>query len=83
MKMMPETEAKFDSERKSCTVVIGKAVLFLGGLRQPRQISQLTPFGLIRIETLPFPIVAGTCLVMGSQLFLGFSHSNPRSCWSR
>ena len=78
--MMPETEAIYEY---SCTVVIGKTVIFLGGEFQQRQISQLTPLGLIRIGTLPFVLREATCLVMGSQLFLGFGDNHRRSCWSR
>ena len=80
MRMMPDTEALF---KFSCTVVIGKAVLFFGGEYEKRQMSQLTPLGLIRIGTLPFTFNIGTCLVMGSQLFLGFTFFHQRSCWSR
>ena len=90
MRMMPETEArwKLDGVKYSCTVVIGKAVLFFGGLIQTRQISQLTPLGLIRIGTLPFVFsFHGTCLLMNSQIFLGFPrlpyNQNENSCWSR
>ena len=88
--MMPETEAKFYTMKYSCTVVIGKTVLFLGGMYEQRQISQVTPLGLIRMGTLPFTLNEGTCLVMGSQLFLGFGGTeywgtapNINSCWSR
>ena len=83
MRMMPDTEATIENETKhSCTVVIGEAVLLLGGLVQDRQISQLTPLGLVRIGTLPFSFYVGSCLVMDSQLFLGFP-SYETSCWSR
>ena len=81
---MPETEASYDSiGLNSCTVVIGKAVLFFGGWFEDRQISQLIPLGLIRIGTLPFSFEEGTCLVMDSQLFLGFPRYQHKSCWSR
>ena len=85
MTMMLETEAIFDSRgyKYSCTVVIGKTVLFLGGHNEDRQISQLTPIGLIRIGTLPFTLDRGTCLVMDSQLFLGFESYNSNICWTR
>ena len=76
MRMMPETEARFDDfvhVKWSCTVVIGDAVLFFGGRYQPRQISQLTPLGLIRIGTLPLSFNEGRCLVKDSQIFLAFS----------
>ena len=78
--MMPETEAIDDV---SCTVVIGKAVLFFGGMYQTRQISQLTALGLIRIGTLPFAFYWGTCLVKDSEVFLGFPMWQPKKCWSR
>ena len=83
--MMPETEAIFfnNGDQFSCTVVIGRAVLFFGGEVQSRQISQLNPLGLIRIGTLPFAFNYGMCLVMGSQLFLGFTWAHENSCWSR
>ena len=83
--MMPETDAKFDhsGDKYSCTVVIGKTVLFLGGLYELRQISQLTRLGLIRIGTLPFTFFGGTCLVMDSQIFIGFGRRKRNSCWSR
>ena len=85
MNMMPQTEAIFDSfgYKYSCTVVIGKTVLFLGGFYENRQISQVTPLGLIRIGILPFALDGGTCLVMGSQLFLGFGRYYEETCWSR
>ena len=79
--MRPETEAAFDETKYSCTVVIGETVLFLGGDYLKRQISQLTPLGLIRIGTLPFTLDGGTCLVMGSQLFLGFGRYYEETCW--
>ena len=83
--MMPQTDATtcIGCVYHSCTVVIGATVLFLGGAVQANQISQLTPLGLTRIGTLAFPLNAGTCLVMGSQLFLGFDLFNQKSCWSR
>ena len=84
MRMMPETEAS--GHVLSCTVVIGEAVLFFGGQHQTNQISQLTPLGLIRIGTLPFSFDHGTCLVIDSQLFLGFPgnmEGQYHSCWSR
>ena len=90
MPMMADTEAIFHINsgiRSPCTVVIGQTALFLGG---SDQISQLTPLGVMRIGTLPFSLNAGTCLIMGRQLFLGFgdwSHtigtSSHYSCWSR
>ena len=87
---MNETEAiTGDMEPKfSCTAVIGEAVLLLGGIFEDRQISQLSPLGIIRIGTLPFSFAGGTCLVMGSQLFLGFpaplgNELAKKSCWSR
>ena len=94
MRMMPETEAIWDASdgrvsdigrgiKLSCTVVIGETVLFFGGWMQLQQISQLTPLGLIRIGTLPFSLEFGTCLVMDSQVFLGFTRSQNRRCWSR
>ena len=84
MAMMPETEADILSGSEySCTVVIGQTILFFGGCVQSRQISQLTPVGLMRIGTLPFELTYGTCLLMSSQLFLGFHIYNTRSCWSR
>ena len=84
MKMNPETEAIFHEDIKySCTAVIGKAVLFFGGERQYRQISQLTPLGLLRIGTLSFRFDLGTCLVMNNQLFLGFIFGQDKNCWSR
>ena len=90
--MMPETEALYDycepwpkeGSKNSCTVVIDKAVLFLGGYYEQRQISQLTPLGLIRIGTLPFNnYIQGTCLVMDTHLFLGFNYPLSRRCFSR
>ena len=83
--MMLETEAIFSYSvgKYTCTVVIGEAVLFIGGMWEVRQISQLSPLGLIRIGTLPFALDSGTCLVMGRQLFLGFSHHHKNSSWSR
>ena len=85
MRMMLETEAlvRHDGYKFSCIVVIGETVLFLGGVFENRQISQLTPLGLIRIGTLPFKLGRGTCLAMGSQIFLGFGLDNRKSCWSR
>ena len=86
MRMLPETEALFDAatgDKYSCSVVIGEAVLFFGGRYQKRQISQLSPFGIIRIGTLPFTLESGICLVMGSQLFLGFSLIYDNKFWSR
>ena len=88
MRMMPETDAEENSKyflslKYSCTVVIGKTVLFLGGQYEEHQISQLNPLGLIRIGTLPFQHDKGTCLVTGSQLFLGFGSTNTNRCWSR
>ena len=82
---MPETELSFkiDGGANSCTVVLGKTVLFIGGSGEPNQISQLYPVGLIRIGTLPFSMCEGTCLVMNQQLFLGFGYYNRRSGWSR
>ena len=82
---MPEAEAIFDDHglKWSCTVVIGETVMFFGGEYQERQISQLTPLGLIRIGTVPFSFRIGLCLVMESQIFLGFSHMQTKSCWSR
>ena len=83
--MMAETEAQVwrFNVVTSCTVVIGEAVLFIGGGLEERQISQISPLGLIRIGTLPFPLYKGTCLVMGSQLFLGFSNEDENGYWSR
>ena len=83
--MMPETEAIFVSAgfKYSCTVVIGKTVLFLGGEYELCQISQVTPLGLVRIGILPFALYEGTCLVIGSQLFLGFDFNIEKTCWSR
>ena len=91
--MMSETDATIIGSSKadftsrsfyqSCTVVIGATVLLLGGSFEKNQISQLTPLGLTRIGTLAFPFDAGTCLVMGSQLFLGFGSQNENICWSR
>ena len=85
MPMWAETEAIFDegTAKSSCTVVIGSTVLFLGGYRYDRQISQLTLVGLMRIGTLPFGLIQGTCIVVGGTLFLGFGGYNRRSCWSR
>ena len=85
--MLPETEATFDSlhlsfggqqvlkesfKLYSCTVVIGKTVLFFGGFYQPNQISQLTPLGLVRTGTLPFALLEGICLATEYRLILGF-----------
>ena len=82
--MMAGTEADTGYYGKfSCTVVIGETVFFFGGWFEEHQISQLTSLGLIRIGTLPFALVRGTCLVMGNQLFLGFDDNNGKSCWSR
>ena len=85
MRMMPDTEALFDLEgfKYSCTVVIGETVLFFGGMYQKRQISQLSPLGLLRIGTLPFPLIGGACIVGNSRIFLGFPEDDYYSCWSR
>ena len=83
---MPETEAEFYPERgfkSSCTVVIGEAVLFFGGMLQTRQMSQLTPSGIIRIGTLPFTFHSGSCLAMENRLFLGFPAYHGNTSWSR
>ena len=81
---MPATEAGYKYfEKGSCIVVIGEAVLFIGGWSESRQISQLSPLGVIRIGTLPFSFGDGTCLVMRGQLFLGFPSLHKTSCWSR
>ena len=85
MSLMKDTEALFTvpDRRYSCAVVIGATVLFFGGLIETSQISQITPLGLMRIGTLPFRLQEGSCLVMGSQLFLGFESISDRICWSR
>ena len=86
MRIMLEAEALINTANNakySCTAVIGESVLFFGGQGQDRQISQLTPFGLIRIGALPFTFTQGTCLVIESQLFLGFTVNQEYSCWSR
>ena len=83
MRMMSETEIVSPNLKFSCTVVIDEAVLLFGGNFQVRQISQLNPFGLVRIGTLPFSFIRGTCLVMDRQLFLGFPYRQYQSCWSR
>ena len=67
----------------SCTVTIGETVLFFGGNTYGNQISQLTPRGIRRIETLPFDLKYGTCLVKGRKVFLGFNVNHRKSCWSR
>ena len=83
--MMLETEALFyyNFGKRSCTVVIGETVLFIGGHYEDRQISQLSPLGLIRIGTLPFSFISGTCLVMDNLIFLGFPDIHRSNCWSR
>ena len=86
--MMQETEAIFYSNlmRESCTVVIGRTVLFFGGYSKSRQISQITRLGLMRIGTLPFALQQGICLIMGNQIFLGFPGTEQlpkKSLWTR
>ena len=91
IRMMSETEAFFQiydtTMVPSCAAVIGKTVLFFGGINLFNQISQLTPLGLIRIGSLPFFFRKGTCIVMGSRIYLGFGDSydldDYKSCWSR
>ena len=84
---MQDAEAIFNynGEKFSCTALIGRTVLFFGGYHETRQISQLTPLGLLRIGTLPFAFYKGTCLVMENQLFLGLAdfEKNDKNCWSR
>ena len=72
-----------DFVKSSCTVVIGKSVFFFGGWWQDSQISQLTPLGLVRIGTLPFTLVAGNCIVIDNEIFLGSGFYNQKTCWSR
>ena len=85
MTLRQETDAFFGGyfHQYSCTVVIDKTVLFLGGDLESSQISQLTPVGLIRIGTLPFRFTLGTCLIISRKLFLGFADLAEKSCWSR
>ena len=84
IRMMPETEANLNrSDKFTCSVLIGKTVLFLGGWFRNNQISQLNPLGLMRIGTLPFVFYQGTCLVIAAKIFLGFEYLDTKSCWSR
>ena len=78
-----DDDGKYEGAKYSCSVVIRKTVLFLGGFLDRSQISQLTPVGLIRIGTLPFTFFWGTCHVIGRKLFLGFEVLRIKSCWSR
>ena len=81
----------------SCTLSFGNTVLFLGGSDHSgytfnQQISQVTPYGLFRIGTLPFELTRGVCLATAGKIYLGFGvdHSltgqrywQLKGCWSR
>ena len=70
------------NDRFTCPMNVNGTVILLGGLDERKQISVVYPFGVKRINTLPFDFQDGRCLHSGLA-YLCFSYLEGRQCRSR
>ena len=66
-----------------CSLLIDDSVILFGGIESSSQISQLYPWGLSRIGTLPFKFKQGRCLNWESVIYLCFDINARSTCYKR
>ena len=67
----------------SCTILVGNRMLIFGGLIEKTQVSVVHPWGIHRIQTLPFPFQYGTCTLTDNTIYLCFDSDATKSCRKR
>ena len=66
-----------------CSVLVGNRMLILGGCVHRNQVSVVYPWGIYRIQTLPFIFVNGVCHFNNNTIYLCFDGENEKLCWKR
>ena len=67
----------------SCSVLVGNRMLIFGGLTKTNQVSVVHPWGIHRIQTLPFPFTFGKCMLKNNTIYLCFDTIATQSCRKR
>ena len=57
----------------TCSLLVNGTVILFGGQNEKRQISVVSPFGVKRVNTLPFGFSDGRCALHNSTIYLCFS----------
>ena len=71
-------------QQKICAVLVGNMFLLFGGHFEARQILIIYPWGVERIQTLPFDFDEGKCHYHENTVYLCFyGRYNARSCYKR
>ena len=65
---------------RSCSVLVGNRMLIFGGTIENRQVSVVYPWGVYRIQALPFRFHGGQCHFTNNTVHLCFDGYADKSC---
>ena len=74
------TEAGHSGELVVCPLIIGSTLFVFGGEVESNQISQIYPWGIHRIGTLPFDFIGGRCHHFNDVVYLCFHDCMCNNC---